>query len=368
MTDLLTAADSCFSVDYREARARFLAACEAAGLEVTSHLNPNTGPHGEELATDVAWDGPADARKVLVMLSATHGVEGFPGSAAQLDWLTNLRQQPQPEDFAVLLVHAVNPHGFAWQRRVSEEGIDMNRNYVDFSQPLPENPGYDELHSALVPDSLDPAHLADCETRLKAFQEKHGAYAFSIARSGGQYTEPGGVFFGGKAPAWARRTLESIITEHRLADRELVAVVDYHTGLGPYGYGEPICDHPVDSINVARAKSWYGDSVTQPSLGTSSSPPKHGLNERGWERMLGDKVTFIALEYGTYQPPRGMEVLRADHWLHNRGPVDWNSPETQKIKKAIREHFVPPHQNWRESVLFRSRQILRQAKTGLTGS
>jgi|TARA_R110002072_G_scaffold4706_9_gene32903 hypothetical protein len=367
MTCLLSAADSCFSEDYRQARARFLAACQAADLAVKSYLNPNKGPQGEELATDVVWDGPADAQKVLVLLSATHGVEGFPGAAAQLDWLTNLRQQPRQDDLAVMLIHAINPHGFAWLRRVSEEGVDMNRNYIDFDRPLPENPGYDELHSALVPDSLDSAHLANCAKRIKAFQEKHGDRAYSIARSGGQYSHPGGVFFGGAAPAWARRTLERIIDDHDLAARAVVAVVDYHTGLGPYGYGEPISDHPVDSVNVARAKAWYGPSVTQPSLGTSSSVPKSGLNERGWERKLGDKVTFIALEFGTYQPPRGMEVLRADHWLHNRGPVDWSSAQTQAIKKAIREHFVPPHQDWREDVLFRSRQIIRQAIAGLGG-
>lgn len=121
------------------------------------------------------------------------------------------------------------------------------------------------------------------------------------------------------------------------------AVVDYHAGLGPYGYGELICDHTVDSINVRRAKEWWGKSVTEPQLGTSASVPKHGLGEIGWERMLGDRVSFVAIEYGTFTPESGRIALRDDHWLHNRGPFDWDAPETQRIKAALRRQFYPEH-------------------------
>jgi len=30
---------------------------------------------------------------------------------------------------------AVNPHGFAWLRRVNEDNVDLNRNFIDFPQP-----------------------------------------------------------------------------------------------------------------------------------------------------------------------------------------------------------------------------------------
>lgn len=362
--DLLTAAGTCFAKDYAEARTKFLSACERAGVQPESYANPHRGPRGEELATDVAWFGPRDARKVLVMISSTHGVEGFPGSAGQCDWVENGRGQ-LPDGVAVLIAHAVNPYGFAWLRRVTEEGVDLNRNWIDFAEPLPENPGYDELHEALVPRSLDPATLEAADRRIQRYREEHGETQLSLARSGGQYRQAGGVFFGGHEPTWSRRTQERIVADHELTARDLVAVVDYHTGLGPFGYGEPIADHTPGSINVERAKQWYGQSVTQPRLGTSSSVPKSGLAEYGWERILGEKVTFIALEYGTYAPPRGMQVLRQDHWLHNETNVDWDDPTTQRIKGEIRAHFAPEMLDWQEMVLFRSRQIQRQALAGL---
>ena len=73
-----------FSADYREARAKFLAAAEAAGVAVQSYRNPAAGPDGQPLYTDVARLGPAGAERVMVVASSTHGVEGFAGSPATM--------------------------------------------------------------------------------------------------------------------------------------------------------------------------------------------------------------------------------------------------------------------------------------------
>ena len=58
-------------------------------------------------------------------------------------------------DTALVLVHANNPHGFAHQRRVNEDNIDLNRNFIDFDAKTPESPEYAELHPALVPEAWD---------------------------------------------------------------------------------------------------------------------------------------------------------------------------------------------------------------------
>lgn len=355
----------CFAHDYPEARARFLAACRTAGARLRAYENPNRGPLGERLSTDVAWIGPEQASKVLVLQSGTHGVEGFTGSGAMLDWLHANGATELPPGVAVLLVHAINPYGFAWLRRVTEENVDLNRNFVDFAKPLPGNPGHDELADALVPRALSGAMFEAAEQKIAAYREKHGEKAFQIARSGGQYKHSHSMFYGGSGPTWARRTLEALIDDHMLAERDQVAVIDYHTGLGPFGYGEPICSHEAGTAALARARRWYGDSVTEPAVGTSSSVMKVGLNEYGWMAKLGERVTFVALEYGTYSPERGRRALREDHWLHAYSNVDWTAPETQRIKQQIRKQFYPDTDDWKEAVLFRSRQLIRQALSGL---
>ncbi len=363
--DLLFAAQTCFSDDYATAREKFVQACKDHGVRPVAFDNPHKGPKGEDLATDVAWFGPQEARGVLVLVSATHGVEGFPGSAAILDWLRAGGPERLHGDTAVLCVNAINPFGFAWLRRVTEEGVDLNRNFVDFAEPLPENPGYEELKDHLVPASLDPETLARADAAIDAYRERHGDTGLMLARAAGQYVHAGGMFYGGTGSTHARKTLEAVVARWKLAERDLVAVLDYHTGLGPFGYGEPISDHTPGSTNVERAKRWYGRSVTQPRLGTSSSVPKTGLADYGWERMLGDRVSFVAVEYGTFPPVNGLQVLRADHWLHNTRNVDWDDSETQGIKQAIKDHFAPDDLDWREMVLFRSRQLQRLALHGL---
>jgi Protein of unknown function (DUF2817) len=348
-----------FARAYPEAREKFLQAARAANAAVHPWPHPLAGPDGGTLATDTAWLGPAAAPRVMVVLSGTHGVEGLAGSGPQVDLL---RAPPAlPDGTAILLVHAVNPHGFAWLRRVTEENVDLNRNWVDFDQPLPANPGNDELHAHYVPASLAPAAIEAAESAIAAWCARAGEAAERVAYSSGQYAHPDGLFYGGRAPTWARRTSEAILARH-LAQARTVAIVDLHTGLGPYGYGEPICNHAPGSERVARARRWWGPSVTEPLRGTSSSQPKWGLTEFGYERALAHAdIGFVALEFGTYPPTR--QVLRADAWLWKHG--DPRGPEAVAIRDALRDHFYPPFADWQEMVLFRSRQVFRQALAGL---
>lgn len=361
MTD---APASPFSRSYAEARERFLAACANSGVPVKSYDNPARGPEGEALAMDAAWFGPRDAGRVLVTISATHGAEGFCGSALQLDRIARSGGRP-PDGVAVLHLHALNPHGFAWLRRVNEDGVDLNRNFVDFAETLPSNPGYEELHGALLPDSVEPDALVKADAILDAYRARHGQRALEMAVSSGQYTHPAGLFYGGAAPTWSRRTVEAVIADYDLARRHIVAVVDFHTGLGPFGYGELICDHPAGSAETLRGWRWYGPSMTEPALGTSTSVAKYGLLDYGWQRALGAAVTFVTLEFGTYPVEDMFRQLRLDHILHRGGVPDWRAPATRAAKATLKRHFFPDTPEWRAMVLSRGREVLGQAADGL---
>lgn len=71
-----------FSSTYKEARQRFLDTAAQRKLAVdTRVLEGIAGLEGETLATDVVRIGPADAKRLLVLTSATHGVEGFAARA-----------------------------------------------------------------------------------------------------------------------------------------------------------------------------------------------------------------------------------------------------------------------------------------------
>src|SRR5688572_13023566 len=158
-----------FAADYAEARDKFLSAARLAGAATHRYDNPTKGLKGEALSTDVARLGPDDASRILVTISSTHGVEGYCGSGCQVDWLASVGAAGLPGGTAVLFVHAINPYGFAWTRRVTEEGNDLNRNYVDHGKPYPVNEGYLEIADFLVPADLGQSAIDAADAKLAAY-------------------------------------------------------------------------------------------------------------------------------------------------------------------------------------------------------
>ena len=355
---------SYFSADYAEARGKFLDAAKGAGARLAHYENPSRGPAGEALFTDTAWLGPPDAERVLLLISATHGVEGFCGSGAQVGWLASGLHAEVPEACAVLVVHASNPHGFAWLSRVTEDNVDLNRNFVDHNGAYPVNAGYTELHEALCPPDWSDAVIAATWTTLEAYAARHGAFALQEAISAGQYAHADGLFYGGTAPTWSAETLRAIVAAELGRARHL-AIIDYHTGLGPRGHGERICVHAPGSPALARAEAWYQGDITSPALGTSSSAELTGVNLVGIAAALPDaELTSIALEYGTLPVDEVFLALRADNWLHQHG--DPASAKGRAIKAQIREAFYQDADDWKEMVWERGLETQRLALKGLS--
>jgi Protein of unknown function (DUF2817) len=352
-----------FPCSYSAAQERLLAQIEHARFAQIQHKAypcPGKTPEGEPLITDTFWLGSKNATKVLVLLAGTHGVESFAGSAVELDHI-NLLARGQivlASDTAVLIVHALTPWGYAWLRRCDEDGVDLNRNAVDFSEPLPGNSTYSEFRKALYTANNEQRKIVFAE-----FERQHGRNELEMAISGGQYTDPTWPFYGGKKSAHGRLVTEDLIQQYKLHERDL-AVIDLHSGLGPYGYGEIICDHNPTSPGVRVAQNWYGDSVTLPALGTSSSVPKIGLMDYIWHDIMNDRSCYVTLEFGTYPTDQLFEVLLRDHQLWAQPD---NLPERLEHSKLMRQHFCPNDVAWKAMVLFRARQVIALALQGLSG-
>lgn len=352
-----------FSVDYAEAREKFMAAAAAAGAGIRSFRNPNAlGPNGEPLFTDAAWLGPEDAHSVLFTCSATHGVEGFCGSGAQVGTFRAGVLRDLPSGVAALVVHAINPYGFAWQRRVNEDNVDLNRNFIDHDKGLPKNPAYAEIHRLLVPTDWTGSAREAADKAIETFVAERGLPVFQAAVSGGQYEHADGVFFGGVRPTWSNRTLHKIF-DTWLKGRRRVAFLDYHTGLGPSGFGELICTHSPGTDGHRRARAWYGD-VTSPDDGSSTSAPIQGYISMGMERALpGVELTSVAIEYGTLPVPDVLQAVRADNWLHIKGDV--SSSLGLAIKNQIRAAFYVETPLWKSQIFHRAAEVTARALRAL---
>lgn len=362
-----------FSATYADARAKFLQAAARRGLAVQSHVLGLAGAQGEVLATDVVLDGPADASKMLVTISGAHGVEGFCGSAIQAGMLAlgddgngvDIRDGERPSrDIAVLHVHAVNPFGFSHLRRATQENIDLNRNFVDFSKPLPLNAGYGEIHDLLLPGEWPPQPAT--EALLHAYRERHGARGLQRAISLGQHVFADGLHYGGVAPAWSNLVFRDILRSHAGQVREL-ASIDIHTGLGPYGVGERIfASFDEDPAVLASGIRWWGP-LTSVTAGTSTSIPLTGpIQTALTEECAQARHVGICLEYGTRPAEQVTAALRAEHWLHRHGatnPAD--AARAAGIRAQLKDAFYPEADDWKLAVWAQGAQACLQALRGL---
>ncbi|MDR3455289.1 MAG: M14 family metallopeptidase [Rhodoferax sp.] len=357
-----------FSPSYAAARVKFLEAAATAGLPNESHNHPLPGRDGEVLAMDVALDGPANADKLLIVTSACHGVEGYCGSGVQVFALHDAewRAKAKAQGVAVLYVHALNPYGFSHVRRATHENVDLNRNFHDFSKPLPANPGYRELAPLLLPEQWPPS--PENTAAIGQFVATRGMAAFQAAISGGQHEFPDGLFFGGTAPTWSNQTFRRVLQTHGRQARR-IAWIDIHTGLGPNGVGERIYAGNDDAAAIQRARAWWDGGGATPVTsifdGSSTSAFVTGLMCGAlYEECPQAEYTGIAMEYGTVPMLDVMHAMRAEHWLniHRDAPPEL----ARQIKQQMMDAFYTDTDAWKGQIISQARQAMFQAVAGLS--
>lgn len=350
-------ADMLFSADYATARGKFRAACALRGLEPQAFVHPLAGAQGEPLATDVVRVGPADARRVLVLTSGVHGVELFAGAGCQIDWLLTHGASDLPRDTGVVLVHAINPWGASWLRRYTEDNVDLCRNFIDHSA-APPSPAYAPLHAAIDLDPDDDDAAARGDALLADFAAARGDEALYNALMAGQYGLPHGMGFGGQAPTWSRLAIEAVLRRH-CASATDVCLVDYHTGLGPYGYGSIVALQ--QGADLARMREAFGRWVV--AVHESDAPedfaPVTGHSTPGYERALPQaRVTAAVLEFGTGRPQRMLDLLVRDQreWASGTGRTTLSA-----VRRELLEFFYPEDAAWQRSLVDQSRRIIGMA-------
>jgi predicted deacylase len=314
------------------------------------------GLDGEELAVDVAEVGPADADAVIVVVSGTHGVEGYLGSALQRHHLEQLAGHDTEPTF--VFVHALNPYGFSWVRRVNEDNVDLNRNFVDWSQPLPRNHEYTELADVVVPSGWSDDEQQATLVALLGKLEEVGLERLQQIISGGQYEHPTGVFYGGTGPVWSHRWLREFAAR-RLEGVARAVVIDLHTGLGPWGHGELISSQVPGSESYGRQRTCWPD-ITSLHDGSSVSAELAGDWLAAAESFApATQMTVVGIEYGTVDAVTVLQSLRADAVLHAHG--DPAAPDAAAIRDQVRAAFIDDDPAWLETCLPRYRSTVAAA-------
>jgi len=370
-----------FTDDYRQARERFVYAAHAVGAHVESVIHPTLrAPDGSDLAIDLAWRGPVDAPRVLLVTSGMHGFEGPAGSAVQSAWLENASKSPKPGT-AILMVHALNPWGFAWVSRLTENNVDLNRNFVDWNAPPPANPLYAHVRDLIrVPDmSLETlAHLLGAQQRLTA---ELGPAAMQVAVDFGQCDDAEGISFGGMGPEFGHRVVRDRVVP-KLAHAKHIGVVDWHTGVGAFG---EIAVLPIDgpgSANAKRLAAWWGEDLVErwkrsPLEEAIAQDPKQsampqlktGQMKQALARWLPHaEMTGAVVEFGTERDgalPDLVYVTLYERWLRFVDRSDRMADAHARFRAMARKCFVPDDGPWRALVLSEGPKLIDLALEGL---
>lgn len=357
------AAPPYFAPDYFAARQAFLTRARARRARIASYPMTARGPGAAELAIDTAYLGVERPHRLLVVLSATHGVEGFAGSALQNQWLDQVAMSVFSADSGCLLVHAVNPYGFAWRRRVNERNVDLNRNALDHF-PGPPNAAYAALDGWLnpkAPPRFPDAFLARGVWRVLT----QGLAPLRQAIARGQYEFPRGLFFGGEQREESIAHLERIVTADQFRSAERVIVIDLHTGLGPAATYRLLIDVAEDAPGFRDLARWFGSDVVASSQQRRSAvyEVSGGIVEMIERRFGPAQARVGVLEIGTVSLPHMLYRL----YRENRATF-YAPPESRVLareREALREAFCPSDPSWRRRVLAIGNRVFDQALRAL---
>lgn len=356
-----------FSSDYVTARARFRERAHAAGMTLRSLVlfDHIIAADFEPLTLDVAYIGAESPRRALVVSSGTHGVEGFFGSAVQLAVLNTPELLNAPDDCAVVLLHGLNPFGFDRIRRVNEDNVDLNRNFLLSNQSFSGSPdGYARLDPLLNPPSA-PREVEPFLLQVGYQIARYGMPALKTAVATGQYDFPRGLFYGGGAPVRSQTLLADLLPK-LFTGTERVMHVDLHTGSGAWCTYVCAVDLPSTDARFQYLSTLFGaDRVEGFDPNGVLYEIRGALGTWCQEQLPDTEYLCVLAEFGTYSGLKVISAMRAENraWLY----TDPGDPRRIAARKRLLETFCPADPLWRREMVAKGVEVVAQARAALSG-
>jgi len=348
-----------FAESYPAARGRFLEAVDT--FEAHNGRRCVRARHAiidaEELTVDVAHFEPRDGRRLLLLTSGVHGIEGYAGNAIQRALLGGPLAR-LAGDCGVLLVHAVNPWGMAHFRRVNPNNVDLNRNFAEAGDTLYQtrNPGYRLIAGALAPRGPCEGALASQAQllgELSAAALRNGYATLKQALLAGQYESPEGLFYGGAEPQREVYVFGALFDP--LCTRyDEILLIDLHTGYGARGQVQllrSVAD-PQELIDPKAERARGPNSRTQGYFVTGDLVAFCHLRAK----HINPSGIFdgVVVEIGTtglsmWTQLRDLETMVRENQLHRHGAR--SSAVERAVKASFRELFHPTDPAWQRDAL-----------------
>jgi len=290
------------------------------------------------------------------------GSKGIPGARWQLHFLDRFRSRLNDRT-TLVLIHALNPYGFANDIRVNHHRVDLNRTFCDRPEACTTSNGtvdaaFDALYPLLSPKRPRGAEWIESlrfygtiiPTVLRA--KLTGSYgALKNAIAGGQYRYPDAPFYGGKGDEPEVAVFHRILTQVTEGHEQLL-LLDCHTGLGRRGEAVYFTADPPDTGSFRRLKKIEPSFTSITPQGEQSDEiyeAKGTLIHYTLRHSRARHSSAFGLDIGTIPNIPLLRRIVAENQVHHH-------PETpediaRKVRHDLREGFYPSETKWRDDTL-----------------
>jgi hypothetical protein len=306
-----------------------------------------------------------EKKKLLILNSGLHGIEGYAGSAIQDMFIEKILKQQLPDDMGVLIIHGLNPYGFKYHRKATENNVDLNRNCILEGQSFHiENAGYARLEDMLMPSK--PVNINNPGNRFFYFTAIYKITRESMpvlrqAALQGQYNFDKGIYYGGKTYEPQIQALKPFLTD-KIRQYKMVLNVDLHTGYGKRGTLHLFIDKPEDpKVLHGIEKIFKGNRI---DWGSSSDFYTISGEYTSWANNLVPGVLCIPMliEFGTLDTQKTFGSLKSIQImiLENEGAHYGykNKNNEMKTMQLFDEMYYPSSPVWRSKVISDSYKLM----------
>lgn len=285
--------------------------------------------------------------KLIIFLSGVHGVEGYLGSGFQNLFLDKIYEKNKYKA-SILLVHSLNPYGYANNRRYNKNNVDLNRNNIeDFKNVKKINPKYTEIFRNLLP-VYNPKNTNFFNVYfyyyIKLFLQmiKYSPADVINASGFGQNIDPKSVCYCGNKKEKETLALEKIFKKYT-KDFKKVMFIDIHSGSARKYELISYTNSSNDSKEFKIIKKIWKNTI---SRFTKARAMNHigSVEESFYKNCKAKEKYDITLEYGTIL--RGTMIMSLSYLarllviensIYNRK----KNRKFKKIKERMKEAYFP---------------------------
>ncbi len=352
-------------------------ACRKAFISYKKQLNKRFGyfkydqleipKNGGEIDVFHFGQKKKQSRKVVIMSSGIHGIEGFAGSAFQRRWMEEFLLDEKnsyivPKNTDFILLHGINAYGFKNLLRVNESNVDLNRNFALKREKLHKkykNKRYRKIQTLLNPGTPFTNYIFEYilfVIRFIGVVARFGAKYVLDAAVNGQYEFPKGIYYGGRKPEPVVRKLRKYFRKV-LKPYDQILILDFHTGYGLKNGLSLMQNAPPGSREDKNLRKVFGDFGLLLNEGEEDFYRTSGDFTDFFGKLFGnDKQLFpITVELGTFGNVNLSGGLKSSFLMISENRIRFQGAKSESASNRIREEFkelfYPGREDWRLSAM-----------------